>query len=797
MMKQEENLVDRHSFKKLEFHRIKEILESYCQTPLGIVHVSSLEPLTDLDEIQKKQAETSEAVIVLRHQPMLSLENIRDLTPLLKRAVVGGVLTPDELLIIKDNLATTEKIREEFMQIKKDLPYLRLRAESLNDCKPLQEKINQCILPDGEISDNASSELARLRQQMRKLEEKVRNKIEEILTKAEWNKYLQEPIYTVRGDRYVVPVKQEYRNQFPGLIHDQSGSGATVFMEPLPLVNLMNELASVRAAICKVEARILEELTRLVAVYDDEIQNNLKLLGELDFIMAKGRYSIKLKAIAPRFREPGYLEIKRARHPLLKGEVVPLDLELGKDFDCLIITGPNTGGKTVALKTVGLLVLMAQAGLHVPVFENSIFCVFQSVFADIGDEQSIEQSLSTFSGHMTNIVRILQCAQKGSLVLLDELGAGTDPEQGAALSMAILEHLMHKEVLTIATTHYSELKVFAHSRPRAENACVEFNSVTLRPTFKLSIGMPGESNAFEIASRLGLFPEVIERARNFLKPENRELSDLIQHLKEDQAAASVARSNAEQLRSEIEQLRDKIKHEKEEIRKKEREILTKALFEAQEIVRAAKAEAEKLISSLKEEQKEMNLREMLRKTEIVRNKLCHLSENVVDKIESISFMPHDENVSYTDIKAGDSVIIPRFNQEGYVLTEPNNSGDVLVQVGALKLNLPVTELRLCRKAKNIPVNKRTQTNSIEDKAAVAPQLDFRGLRVEDALEEIDKYLDRAYLAGLRKVSLIHGKGTGVLRNAVRKYLAEHPFVASYRFGGYYEGGIGVTVVEFK
>lgn len=790
--------MDRYSLKKLEFHKIKEMLEALCQTPLGIPHVRDLEPSSDMEEILRAQAETTEAVHARRLNPDLTLAGISDLAPFLRRAAIGGILEPHELLLIKDTLAATAKIKQGILQINMELPHLRSRTAALEECRQLRERIDFCILPEGEIADAASGELAKLRRRIRGLEAKARSQLEEILAKPDWLRFLQEPIYTMRGDRYVVPVKQEYRNQFPGIVHDQSASGATVFMEPLPLVKTMNELAATRSAAHQEELRVLEELTRLVAVYHDEIGKNLKLLGELDFIFAKGHLSEKMKGQAPQFSENGQLEVRGGRHPLLKGKVVPLDLHLGKDFDCLIITGPNTGGKTVALKTVGLLALMAQSGLHVPAGDGTVFPCFMDVFADIGDEQSIEQSLSTFSGHMTNIIRILQKAGKGTLVILDELGAGTDPEQGASLGMAILECLMQKGALIIATTHYSELKVFAHSRPRAENASVEFDSLTLRPTYRLAIGVPGESNAFEIASRLGLPPEVVERARSFLRPEQRELSELIQHLKEDQFAASTARIEAERLKAEVQQLRNKLKQEEERVREKEKQILAKAAEEARELLRTARREAEQLIRSLREEQRRQTVQERLRSAHQARERLSELAgkiEEKIDKIEAQVSPPQGEPVG--DVKPGDLVAVPRFNQQGYVLDSPDSSGNVMVQIGALKLKLPLAELRRGRQEIKQETHSLRNSGTIEQSAAVPPEFDFRGQRVEEALVNIDKYLDAAYLAGIQKVTLIHGKGTGVLRDVVQKYLAKHPFVASFRLGTYQEGGTGVTIVQFK
>jgi DNA mismatch repair protein MutS2 len=790
--------MDRFSLKKLEFHKIKEMLEKSCSTPLGIPYVQELEPSSEAEEVLTRQAETTEACHALRLCPDLTFEGISDLTPSLRRAGIGGVLEPMELIACRATLRGGERLKKAIQRDDLELPHLKKLISRIQECSTVQEKIGLCIQDDGKILDKASPELGRLRNQIRILEERIRSQLDEILASPQWNRYLQEPIYTVRGDRYVLPVKQEYRNHFHGLVHDQSGSGATVFMEPMPLVRLANELVAKRSAARQEEIRILEELTGLVAAYHDEIQENLKLLGRLDFIFAKGDLSGKLKANPPRFSDEGRLVLRQGRHPLLKGDVVPLDIHLGGDFDCLIITGPNTGGKTVALKTVGLLVLMAQSGLHIPAGESTVLPFYQNVFADIGDEQSIEQSLSTFSGHMINIVRILEQAGEGSLVILDELGAGTDPEQGAALGMAILDTLINKGTMIIATSHFSELKVFAHTRPRAENASVEFDSKTLQPTYRLSIGIPGESNAFEIAERLGLDSGVIERARTFLRPEHRELSDLIQHLKEDQFAASSARVEAERLQAELESLKEKVKQEQEKLQEKQRVLLAKAHEEARELVRTARREAEQLIRGLKEEIRQADSRSALEDAQAIRRRLGDLTDRIDKRVavEEEKF-PAAGDVPET-VSPGEAVSIPRFRQEGYVLNPPNADGEVLVQVGVLKLNLPLKELRHSSPKKEQQVQfTRTEGNSIERHTQVSPELDFRGLRVEDGLREVDKYLDTAYLAGLKKVSLIHGKGTGALRKAVQQYLSKHPFVASYRNGTYHEGGTGVTIVEFK
>jgi DNA mismatch repair protein MutS2 len=791
--------MDRFSLKKLEFHRVKEMLMRHCSTSLGRAYVQDLEPSTEAEEILRLQEETSEACDALRMYPDITMEGVQDVAPLLRRALIGGVLEPVELLSLYELLKAARRLKRIFARQEIELPLLEGRVTRLEEGSTLQERIAACIEPDGEIADHASPELAKQRQKVRSLAVKIRDQVDELLVKQEWNRFLQEPIYTVRGDRYVLPVKQEYRSQFPGLVHDQSASGATVFMEPMPLVRLGNELAAGRSAVRQEELKVLEELSGLIAVYHDEIQENLDLLGELDFIIAKGHFSKELRANPPGFSQEGHLVIKGGRHPLLKGDVVPIEVRLGQDFDCLVITGPNTGGKTVALKTVGLLIVMAQAGLHIPAAEGTVLPFLRNVFADIGDEQSIEQSLSTFSGHMTNIVRILKNAGKGSLVILDELGAGTDPEQGAALGMAILDNLLQKGPLIIVTTHFSELKVFAHTRTRVENASVEFDSKTLQPTFRLSIGVPGESNAFEIAERLGLTRDVIVRARGLLNPEQRELSDLIRHLKEDQFAATSARAEAERLRCEMEEIRGQVERQEKKLRDKQNEILRRAHEEARELVRTARREAEHLIRSLREEIRQQETQAGLEQARQIRSKIDDLTGKIDEEIASREVEPGGEIP--TAVEPGDAVVIPRFNQEGNVLTQPNADGEVIVQVGVLKLNLSLKELRLSKKNKKqakVQVQALgSKDHAIARNATVLPELDFRGHNVSDGLREVDKYLDTAYLAGMNKVSLIHGKGTGVLRDAVRQYLAKHPFVASYRSGDYYEGGTGVTIVEFK
>ncbi|QGG48785.1 endonuclease MutS2 [Heliorestis convoluta] len=673
-------------------------------------------------------------------------------------------------------------------------PLLKALAQGLGNYRNIEDEIHRCIIGEGEVADNASAELQRLRKMIKTIQSRVREKLEAIIRSPEKQKYLQEALVTVRGDRYVVPVRQEYRSQIPGLIHDQSASGATVFIEPMAVVELNNDLKRYQAAEKTEILRILQVLSEQVGQESEDIAVTVNILARLDFIFAKARLSQRMDGGEPAINQSGYLTIRSGRHPLITGKVVPVSIELGKKFHTLVITGPNTGGKTVTLKTVGLLTLMAQSGLHVPAEPGTELAIFEEIFVDIGDEQSIEQSLSTFSSHMTNLVQILERTGPNSLVLLDELGAGTDPTEGAALAQSMLEYLHQRGAKTIATTHYSELKTFAYTSEEIENASVEFDIETLSPTYRLLIGRPGRSNAFEISRRLGLNESIVVRARSLLTQDERNVANLIEHLEANQVQAQKEREEALRLRQEAEELRRKLDQREKAWREKEDKILQKARDEAYNIVKAAKEESDSIVRDLREAMKRLPVKEELIKAEKERNQLRQMQDAITGQR-----LKKDEKAekSLKSVKIGQAVYVPRLHQKGSVLTLPNNQGDLQIQAGILKLTVNIKELEAAQEEKE-QKGKTTYAAVASSKAKeISRELDFRGTTVDEAMEQVAKYLDDAYLTGTSPVYLIHGKGTGALRSAIRSYLKNHQYIKSFRNGEQGEGGLGVTVVELK
>lgn len=784
------------TWEKLELDKILERLKDCCSSTLGRELVENLQPTTDIGEVEKRQAETQEACIFLRLCPECSLGNVRDVRPQVERAAAGGTLSGEELLTLADTLAAGRRVKRLILQTEGPFPQLRFWAGKVGEFRRLEEEIDRAIGVDGEVKDEATPRLFSLRQRIRYLQEAIKERLDAYLRSPEMQKYLQDQIYTLRGNRYVLPVKQEYRHQVPGLVHDQSASGATLFIEPMALVELNNELRRLKAAEEQEIAAILGDLSRLVGKEKESLLQTLQALGQVDFILAKGILSQKMKAVPPEVNNQGIWKIVGGRHPLLGSEAVPINLRLGEDFDILIITGPNTGGKTVTLKTVGLFTLMAQCGLHLPA-QKAAVAAGATVFADIGDEQSIEQSLSTFSSHMTQIVAILGKVRPGSLVLLDELGAGTDPTEGSALAMAILDYLAGCGAKVIVTTHYSELKAYAYATSRVENAAVEFDSQTLRPTFRLLIGTPGESNAFIIARRLGLPAEVVERAEAYLSEEQRQVSQMIRSLVEERKASEKALQEAESLRREVYQLREELERERQEARRRAAEIVERAQEEARSLVRRTRWEAKELIKRLEGALAEESREEKLRALQFARQKLEFLIKEVEDKSPECS--PEPEGAPPANVSPGTAVFVLPLKQRGEVLSPPNAQGEVAVQVGTLKVNLKLEELRLFGKTQEPtrPAVSGRWAVVQTDSPTVKPELDLRGLTAEEACHQADKYLDDACLAGLKTVSLIHGKGTGALRAALHSFLKEHPLVKSFRFGGPGEGGSGVTIVELQ
>lgn len=784
--------MEERTLTKLEYNRILEMLADRCVSQMGRDLALSLRPVVNADLITTWLAETTEARELLRLEPMLPLAGIHDVRPELGRVRVGGILEPDELLRVTGTLGAARRLKG-FLASRPGYPRLQYWADKLQVFPRIEERIRDSITGEGEVADQASAELQRLRRRIANLQTRIKERLDQYIHRPEHQKYLQEPIVTIRGDRYVIPVKVEYRSQIPGLIHDQSASGATLFIEPMPVVEINNDLKKCRAEEKQEVERILRELTGLIGAVLPDVEETVAVTGRLDFILAKGKLSLSYDGGEPRLNLEGRLNIIQGRHPLLPGKAVPVSIHLGRDFTILLITGPNTGGKTVTLKTVGLFTLMAQSGLHLPAESGTEMALFRHVFCDIGDEQSIEQSLSTFSSHMTNIVRILEECDRDSLVLLDEIGAGTDPAEGAALAQAILEHLLGIGARVIATTHYSELKTFAFQHDQIENASVEFDVETLQPTYRLLIGLPGRSNAFEIAARLGLKPEIVEQARQYLSREEVEFAELIGSLTENRKASEADRRQAAMLREELQQQRQRLEAERRQIREKEARLLDEAREQARAIVRQAKQEAEQTLREIRMARAASpDLSAVARKVQEAKERLQAAETGwAADAPAAQPDQPPPQ------VKPGDHVEIARLNLRGYVLSEPGPNGEVLVQAGIMKVSLPLSDLKLVPEAK--PEQRYAGIGGLAAGKAqqVATECDFRGMTVEEALDAVDKYLDDAYLAGLSQVYLIHGKGTGTLRAAVRDHLATHQHVSGYRPGGLHEGGQGVTVVKLK
>lgn len=782
--------MDQRNLTRLEYPKIISLLQNCTTFGISREIAGELKPSTDREQILRAQVETSEAKLVLRLEPDLPLGGMRDIRRLLRKTAIGGIMEPSELLEIGDMLFSMRRLKLFFRDKAETYPIISELAGNLCALRELEDRIKDSIEPGGEVADKASPELRRLRQRTRDLQVSLKDKMDSIIRSAEFQKYLQEPIVTMRGDRYVVPVKQEYRSHFPGIIHDQSASGATLFIEPVAAVEKNNELRQVMAEEKQEIIRILTQLTNQVMAFLDEISSGVDTAGTIDFLIAKGKLSHQMDAGEPLINQKQKISLNGARHPLLKGKAVPINVRLGDDFGILVITGPNTGGKTVALKTVGLLILMAQSGLHIPAESGSETGIFTRVFADIGDEQSIEQSLSTFSSHMTNIIRIVDEVDHRSLALFDELGAGTDPTEGAALAMAILDYLNQKQVRVIATTHYSELKAFAFNRPGVENASVEFDISTLRPTYKLNIGQPGSSSAFEIAARLGLSADIVSVARQSLSKEDIQVTELIRELEDNRRNSELDRAEAVRLKQDLQRLRKEYEDKIQQLSAKRAEVMDKARSEAGEMLRKARLEADSLIQEIKDAAARANDRQALSYAQNARSKLKKLryEQDEAEITTAPGYVPEE-------VRPGQEVFLPKYNQQGYVVSGADGNGIAIVQVGIMKMNLPLTELRL-QKAKQVIETGAPKVMAGKAKE-IKTELDLRGLMVDEALEAVEKYLDDAYLAGLPKAYLIHGKGTGALRKAITGLLAGHRFVKNHRLGEYGEGGTGVTVVELS
>jgi len=777
--------------KRLEYDKVLENLARYCGTSLGRERVFALSPSVVPEEIIKAQAETTEGRKLLRLEPLAQTEGYSDIRLQVERASHGAVLEPSDLLSIGHALAACRQIKNFLTARLETYPLLGKIGAALDYYNTIENNIFTAILPGAEVSDSASGALAAIRRKLSRTRGSVKEQLEKLTRSAAFQKYLQDPIVTIREDRYVVPVKLEYRSQVRGIVHDQSSSGATIFIEPMAVIEPNNEIRRLQVEEKEEIIKILRDLSGQVGAAADSIRLSLEGLGHLEFIMAKARYSRDLYAEEPLLgQNPAYFILKKARHPLLAGDVTPNDLVLGRSYNILVITGPNTGGKTVALKTAGLLILMAQSGLHIPAGETTELGIFKQAFVDIGDEQSIEQNLSTFSSHLNNIIHILGAAGPSSLVLIDELGSGTDPTEGAALAQATLEKLKDTGAKVMVTTHFSELKTFAQGRPGVENASLEFDAVTLRPTYKLLIGKPGHSNAFEIALRLGMDQKIVEKAKEFLTKEQLEIADLIKDLERSRQEIEGEREKAKQLLNEAQEARLRYEKMEGDLLSQRQAMIEKAREEAGRIVLKMQKEAEETIRAFREQMagesardKEIAILEVRRKIQAIRAG----SSKQAPKLQNQEQSPDRYTV-------GREVFVPMFNMRGRIAGMVED-GNVQVQVGAVKLFLPLNELRPAEKETASAGQVHTGGALIDKAGAISSQLDLRGKRAEEALLEVDKYLDDAGLAGLARISLIHGKGTGALRIAIQQYLKADPRVKSFRFGEHGEGGLGVTVAE--
>ncbi|MBQ9886428.1 MAG: endonuclease MutS2 [Lachnospiraceae bacterium] len=792
------------AYRVLEFNKIINILEGYAASPLGKEYCRQLVPFDNIDDINEALANTSDAVNRVVRKGSISFAGVKDIRPSLARLKVGSYLGAGELLRIAHLLEAAQKIKTYGSRENVEEP-----ADSLDEMFGFLEpmvllcnEIKRCIISEEEINDEASPGLSKVRRQMRSANDKIHSQMSSLLNSS--RNYLQDAVITIRNGRYCLPVKSEYKGMVNGMVHDQSSSGSTFFIEPMSVVKLNNELRELEIAEQREIEAVLAALSSQAAAHTEGLEENFYILSKLDFIFAKAALSKHFKCSAPVFNTKGYINIKDGRHPLLDPKkAVPINIYLGKDFDLLIVTGPNTGGKTVSLKTVGLFTLMGQAGLHIPAFDGSQLAVFTEVFADIGDEQSIEQSLSTFSSHMTNIVSILEKADKDSLVLFDELCAGTDPTEGAALAMSILTFLHNMQVRTMATTHYSELKVFALSTEGVENACCEFDVASLMPTYRLLIGIPGRSNAFAISKKLGLPDYIIDDAKKQIGIQETAFEELISDLNESRQKLEREQAEITAYRNEIASLKSELSAKHEKLNAQRERLLNEAHEEARRILAEAKENADKAIRNINRISEDSGVSRAL---EEERKKLREQLEKADSQASGLRAAAPKKKLSAASLHIGDKVRVLSLNLTGTVSTLPNAKGDLFVQMGILRSQVnisdlePVDEAVITGPAGSINTTKQKH-NASSIKAGksytISPEINLIGMTTDEAMPVLDKYLDDAYLAHLSQVRIIHGRGTGTLKNAVHRMLKKMPHIEEYRLGVFGEGDSGVTIVTFK
>ena len=792
--------MNKNALKALEYDKIIEQLAAKASSPMGKRLCQKLTPSCDLKKIETMQTQTKDALSRIFQKGSISFHKVKDIKGSLKRLEIGSTLGIGELLSICAVLENTAKVKAYGRSDREDqeADSLEPMFQLLEPLTPLSTEINRCILSEEEISDDASPGLKQVRRNMKNTNDRIHGQLNSLLNGSA-RSYLQDGVITMRNGRYCLPVKAEYKNQVPGMIHDQSSTGSTLFIEPMSVVKLNNDLRQLEVQEQKEIEIVLSNLSEQAAQYLDALRDDLDILIQLDFIFARASLALDQNASKPDFNTDGIINLKKARHPLIhKKQVVPIDIRLGGEFDLLVVTGPNTGGKTVSLKTVGLLTLMGQSGLHIPAGDHSSLSVFEEVYADIGDEQSIEQSLSTFSSHMTNVVSFLQKATEKSLVLFDELGAGTDPTEGTALAIAILSSLHEQGIRTMATTHYSELKVYALSTPGVENASCEFNVETLRPTYRLLIGVPGKSNAFAISSKLGLPDFIIERAKEQISEQDESFEDVISKLEASRITLEKEQLEIKQYKEEIESLKKQLEEKQEKFDARKEKILRDANEQAHEILRDAKEYADQTMKTFHKFEKEhIPLKEIEQERQNLRKKMSKLEKNMA--IKQPKKAP-GKRLRPSDLSIGDSVRVLSLNLKGTVSSRPDAKGNLFVQTGIFRSQVNISDLELIDEpVVTAPNLQRTGTGKIKmsKSASVSTEINLLGKTVDEAVAELDKYLDDAYIAHLSSVRIVHGKGTGALRKGVHNYLRRQKHVASFRLGEFGEGDAGVTIVEFK
>lgn len=785
------------TLKTLEYNKILDLLVQQASSSMAKEELRCLQPMTSVAEIKDALAETTQAQTVILKKGSAPLGQIYDISAAMTFARKGGVLTMGQLLQILYNLKIAANVTTFLKSDLPPLPAIDAIREVIVTCPRLAENIDRCIISEDEMADNASPALKDIRRSITRQNDAIRNRLNSIINSSDNRTYLQDAIVTVRDGRYVIPVKAEHRGRFQGIIHDQSATGATLFIEPQVIVNMNNELREMELKEKAEVERILAELSSAAAEHFHDITNNQKLLTALDIIFAKGKLSMVMGGEEPEVSEKGALVLKDARHPLIdKKKVVPINIKLGDDYETLVVTGPNTGGKTVTLKTTGLLVLMAQSGLHIPAAGTSTLPVFDHVLADIGDEQSIEQSLSTFSSHMRNIVSILEEMRGNSLILLDELGAGTDPTEGAALAISILENLKARGAYTIATTHYNELKKYALSTKGVENGSMEFNVDTLSPTYRLMIGIPGKSNAFEISRKLGLPEHLIQRASRLLERGDIEFEDVISAIEEDKKKAEAERDEAVLLNISMKKQKEELDRRQALLEEKEKKIIHQAKEEARNILKEARETANDVNRELRALNKIESLGERNRRFDKSRKRLKDAEDKFAEKmIKRVNQSP----VKADQLKIGDKVRVVTLDQPGEILSLPDSKGDLLVKVGMMKVSININDLMFMEEDSEMKNKQAGKYGTLYKSKAqnISISINVQGENLDDAVMDVDKYLDDAYIAGLKEVTVIHGRGEGILKDGLRKLFKRHKHVASYRKGNYNEGGDGVTIVTLK